>query len=664
MAKETPSKNVTPLGTTRRSQLFNRLNVLHYQNEPILVRLEHKDHGHAVRVKAQPQPVTDEHATATWIKDADFPALLTAYDLSSIILTGVRRTFEFLPERYWIDEGAISFVVPAIASESKSRKRPRFDCKTLNIRVSITQNALVFPGHLVDYSMAGIMVALENRDQLNFSWLNTAIPAMLTITNGLNTVYAGQVTLANRCAGLYLATPSLEPTPRYMPRQYRARRAQFVPSPDLVFRHPVTGRKHSLKVHDLGSLGFAVDEQENNAVLLPGLLIERAQISFANSLCLTCVVQVVYTKMMEDNQGTIRSGVAILHIDLQDHLKLISLIQQAQDPKSYVSNEVDPDDLFEFFFETGFLYPHKYAEIASNRAQFLNSYLKLYLHGADIGRHFVYQCAGQILGHFATLRVYRHTWMNQHHAALNSHRAGLKVVRAISEYMNDSFQLNPANINYIIGYYQDGNKFPQHYFGEYVRSINNPEHTSLDRFAFLSDASHFGCDPGELTHDWVLERATPADLKEFRGFYDKISGGLLPEALDLTPQGYRDETLAQVYSSNGLSRQRQIYALRNQKSLKALIDIQNSDLGLNLSEITNATTVYVLDTLACHREVIRHVICNLTIRYNKLHHPVMFFPRSYLAHYNIPSDKEYTLWALDVVKAAESYMSWMNKFCR
>ncbi len=617
-----------------------------------------------VRVKARPQPVTDEHAVATWIKDDGFPVVLAAYKLVSIILTGTHRAFEFMPERYCIDDNSIHFLVPETANEAKFRKFPRFDCTSQSVSVTLTQNAMVFPGRLLEFSVSSIAVALDGGDQLNLVWLNAAIPALLSIVKNGDTVFAGQVKLANGGHGRYLLTPSQESTPRYTPRKHRARRQQFVPSPDLLFQHPVTGRKHSLKVHDLGSLGFAVDEQEANAVLLPGLLIRLARLSFANSLCLTCLAQVVYTQPVNNEPGRVRSGIAILHIELQDHLKLISLIQQAQDPRAYVSNQVDADELFEFFFETGFLYPHKYTEIAGNRDLFRQSCQKLYERAAGVSRHFVYQFAGQILGHFATLRVYRQTWMNQHHAALNNHRAGLKVVRAISEYMNDSFQLNPTNIAYIIGYYQTDNKFPQHYFGEYVKSVDNPAQSSLDQFSFLHDASRFGTDPGELAGDWVLEKATPADLVEFRGFYQKVSGGLLPDALDLTPDGYRDDSLAVTYSTNGLNRQRQVYALRQQQSIKALIDVQNSDLGLNLSEITNATTVYVLDPVACHREVIRFAVCNLAIHHQKMNHPVMFYPNTYLPRYNIPVDREYNLWALSIVHASESYMAWMNRYCR
>jgi hypothetical protein len=667
MSSEPKGQKVTRLSPIRRDQLLNRLNGQHFQSIPLLICLRHRAHGHVIRVQAQPQMTLDEHATATWVKDSAFPSTLNTFELASIILASSRRAFEFKPERHWIDEEAIRFTVPERAEEFLARKHLRYDCHEQNLTITVAQNTLAFCGRLLDYSVAGILVELTANDRQSLAWVNPTVPAQLTIEREGVPVYSGQTTISEKPdPSRFLLIPSRQPAPRFRPKPFRARRLKFTPSPDLVFTHPVTGRRHTLKVHDLGSLGFSVEEQASTAVLLPGLQITNAVLSFANSLCLSCTVQVVYSRLTEeDPREILRCGLAILHLSLQDHLKLTSLIQQAQDSRAYVNNQIDPEDLFEFFFETGFLYPHKYAEIAGNRDHFRKAYDKLYQQGAEIGRHFVYQDSGQILGHFATLRVYRQTWMNHHHAALNSHRAGLRVVRAISEYINESYLLNPANISYIIGYYQATNRFPQHYFGEFVQSVNDPSKTSLDTLSYLNDAASFGYDPGELAGDWALERANAADIIEFRGFYTKVSGGLLPDALDLTPQGFGDPTVAETYAANGLTRQRWLYALRHRHTLKALIDIQDSDLGLNLSEITNATTVYILDTEACHRDVLRFVISALAIRHSKMNHPVMFYPSSYLAHYNIASDKEYTLWALNMkTDYGQTYMEWMNRYCR
>jgi hypothetical protein len=155
-----------------------------------------------------------------------------------------------------------------------------------------------------------------------------------------------------------------------------------------------------------------------------------------------------------------------------------------------------------------------------------------------------------------------------------------------------------------------------------------------------------------------------ADIIEFRGYYLKVSGGLLADVMDLTPQGLDGQKLAKAYEACGLQRQRHLYAIRHQKVLKALVDVQDSDLGLNLSELTNAIIVYIIDEEAIHREMVQFIVSALAIRYNKMQHPLLIYPNTYAARYRLPVDKEYTLWALDLINGGEDYMSWMQRFCR
>ncbi|MFK5925376.1 MAG: hypothetical protein QM483_01985 [Desulfuromusa sp.] len=660
---EPEKKNIVQLGSIRQKQIFNQINALHYQGTPLLVCMQHKNYKYYTYLKANPEPISDEKVTATWVKDGTFPVTLSMFNLEKIILNTNRSSYEFKPESYRLEQRAIHFTVPEVGKETSFRKLHRFACVEKDILVSLTQNAIVFSGKILNYSANGILVDLYCREGLSFSWLNNNLPATLAIQCDNNPIYTGQVKLSPRENGQYLLIPNLEATPRYVPREYRSRRQQLVPSPDLVFVHPVTGKRLTLKICDLSSLGFSVDEELSRASLIPGLLIKNATISFANNLLLPCMVQVVYFRPNEEDCKTVRVGFTILNIDIQDHLKLISLVQQAQNSCAYISNQINPSDLFDFFFETGFLYPKKYAEIASKREEILISYMSLYRKGVDISRHFVYQKTGQILGHFSTLRVYRKTWMNQHHAALRSQRAGLQVVRAISEYMNDSYQLNPTNIKYIIGYYRADNKFPQQYFGKYVQKISNPKTSSLDCLSYINEARRFIGAPAKLTSGWTLEPATISDLVEFHGYYQNISGGLLPNVLDMVPEELGDQTLTETYKANGLARKRELHVLRYQNTPKALIDVQSTDLGLNLSEITNAITVYLIDPSPEYFDMVRFAIHKFALQQNKMSDPVMFFPNNYLNLCGFHVDKEYTLWSLDISLGSESYMAWMNRYC-
>lgn len=656
--------NMALLGSIRQNQVFNRINALHYQKKPLLVCLQHDGHKHCLYIKAHPEPVSCEVLTATWDITTPLPANYSAYNIVKVIMPSGLDTYEFAPFDISFNAKTVTFTIPEVALEAGLRDQQRFFCEEKNIPVNVVQNAIVYSGRLIDYSTHGILVRLICDEDQTFNWLNHSLPAMLTIMLNNRPIYTGQVSLTKRGNGQYLLVPDLSPTPRYAPKEYRARRQRLVPSPDLIFEHPVLGKKMTLKVANLSSLGFSVEQDRLRASLIPGLLIKNAQISFSSYFSVNCTAQVVYFQSKKDNHDQVKIGFAILNICTADHLNLINLIQQAQDPNAYISNQVDPSALFDFFFESGFIYPKKYAEIANRREEVAQAYNALYEKGVDVSRHFVYQNAGQIIGHFSSLRVYNKTWLSQHHAALKGKQAGMRVVRAISEYINDSYLLNPSNIEYIIGYYQVSNKFPRKYFGNYVETLKDPQKTCLDSYSYINAATQFSGGSTRLEKGWALEAASASDIADFYGFYQSISDGMLPEALDMLVGNYNDQSLSETFSSNGLVRKRTLFALRQGQRTIALLDIQRSDFGLNLSEITNAMTVYSLSSDSNDFNQIRFALYSLAEKHEKLNDPVMFYPHTWLPKVEFPVDKEYTMWTLNVPKGMDSYMTWMNKYCR
>ena len=66
-----------------------------------------------------------------------------------------------------------------------------------------------------------------------------------------------------------------------------------------AFCHWVT----NLKIVDLSGSGFSVKEDENNAVLLPGMILPEPELSFSNSFNVRCKAQVVYRKAIDDKRG-------------------------------------------------------------------------------------------------------------------------------------------------------------------------------------------------------------------------------------------------------------------------------------------------------------------------------------------------------------------------
>jgi len=137
-----------------------------------------------------------------------------------------------------------------------------------------------------------------------------------------------------------------------------------------------------------------VEEDSETSVLLPGLIIPELEIELIHGLSIVCKAQVLYRIAKED---VVRCGMVILDMDMQDHIKLSSLIHKAKNKCSHIEcNNIDLDALWDFFFETGFVYPAKYVHIAEQKEKFIAVYKKLYHEHPEIARYVIYQDRGRI----------------------------------------------------------------------------------------------------------------------------------------------------------------------------------------------------------------------------------------------------------------------------
>jgi len=78
-------------------------------------------------------------------------------------------------------------------------------------------------------------------------------------------------------------------------------------------------------------------------------------------------------------------------MDVTTYGKLSNILGNMLDPCLHVSDEINMDALWEFFFETGFIYPSKYNLIEPHRNDFKETYRKLYQDKPEIASHMTYQ---------------------------------------------------------------------------------------------------------------------------------------------------------------------------------------------------------------------------------------------------------------------------------
>ena len=264
----------------------------------------------------------------------------------------------------------------------------------------------------------------------------------------------------------------------------------------------------------------------------------------------------------------------------------------------------------------------------------------------------------------AMLRFYESAWMIHHHAARKSalNKAGLIVLDQIGRMINDSHRLYSLHMDYMICYYRPDNKFPSRVFGGAVKSIKDPKGCSLDAFAYFHSRPSAGS-MSDLPAGWQITDTQPDDLLELADFYEHISGGLMVDAIDLTSDKLDSDNLSRDYKQAGLTRLRQLFSLRQNGCLKAIFRVNTSDVGLNLSDITNCIKVFVTDSVGLNADLLRAAISSVAQITGKSDFPTLLYPAAFADEQEIAYEKIYNLWVCSL-QYSDEYFKYLRRLLR
>jgi len=390
---------------------------------------------------------------------------------------------------------------------------------------------------------------------------------------------------------------------------------------------------------------------------MPGMMIPDLSIIHAGIHIANCTAQIVYRRKEEE---IIKYGVAILDMDIHSYSHINHILGINADPNISVSIKVDMDALWEFFFETGFIYPEKYGYCQAYREYFIETYRRIYQENPEIARHIIYQKNGRIYGHISMIRAYERTWLIQHHAARSTENklAGFAVLRQMMLFLHGMYQLSSARMDYVISYFRPENKFPDHVFGGFAREINNNQACSLDLFTYLT--LPVISEDNDLPQEWKLRKSTPLDLWEMEQFYNHHSGGLLLNILHSGKSGLSDESLEKVFERLGFLRKWQLYSLLKENRLKAVFILDQSDLVINMSGLLNCIKVLVINSTELNVELLSLAITKLGRVYYLDKISLLIYPASGIDTINISSNKKYQLWITDM-RYSNQFMDYVQK---
>jgi hypothetical protein len=648
------------INTVDQLDLINNLNYINFMDGYILVHMRHFRYKDSILVQAYPEPCLGSELLCRWSEENLSGVDLEKYEFLDLVM-GDARSMTIVPAVLKdMNDEYIKVQLPDKGHVVGKRKARRFACHEVDVQ--LIQNGFLAEGELVDFSPNGFRIKVNPTLSCSFLWFNSDEPATIHLRNHRRVFFSG-ICRCIRQKGKsqekeIVLKPKDESICRCKPNGPRNPRQHLVPSPTVVFDHPLLKKRIQLEVSDISTSGFSVYENDGEGVLMPGMIIPEMIIVFGGSLRMQCDAQVIHREKEDENR--FRCGLSILDMNIRNYSHLTQILTSALDPHSYVSTEVDMEALWEFFFDSGFIYPKKYGLIQSHRDDFKETYEKLYKDGPEIARHFTYQKNGRIYGHISMVRAYVRAWLIHHHAALSmeNKRAGFLVLKQIMHYLNDMHRMPSAEMDYVMSFFRPKNKFPRRVFGGFAEILDDCKGCSMDLFAYLPYTSLSLS--ARLPDGWCLRECSRIDLWELNRFYSHCSGGLLLDAMDLSEENLGGESLEGVYAKLGFFRKQRTYSLSEEGQLKAVLMVDQSDLGFNLSELLNGIKILVTDPEATPWHILSIAISRLTGVFKMDKVPVLFYPFDYVRIEDVPYEKTYEAWVLNV-NYGDEFMEYMHR---
>lgn len=633
-----------------KRKLINIINHLNFTDGYLWVHLKDPRYEEDTLIPAYPKPCMGDAINCQWSQES-VPGIEYHRFLNLVIDDGI--SVIVIPAKLLhINKEGFTIQMPDEGYALGKRQARRYTSQ--GVTAEISQSGFLARGDLIDFSPLAFRVRVAPYLDGSFHWLNSDEPIHLTLYQGQQVVFSSPCQHIDQTGSMSVKEIVIAPRQshfhRFKGRKIRSPRVHLAPSSIISFVHPLSGEMVQLDIHDISVTGFAVRERENESVLVPGMIIPRVDIHCSGSAVIPCTAQVVYRR--KEKTGLFRSGLAILDMDVNSYGKVINILGNVVDPNIRVSEEVNMDSLWKFFFETGFLYPKKYTLIESHKNIFKETYRKLYQDKPEIADHMVYQRNGQLYGHVSMIKAYERAWMVHHLAArpdpTTGKHTGIPLLKQIIHYFEGFYRLPSYQMDHWICYYRPQTRFMDMFFGDFARHLRNPRACSLDTFAYRSYPTASPRVP--LPERWQLKPFSPPDLFELERFYRNQGNGLLLDVLRLgqADSESNDNSLEELYKRHGLQRKWKVYSLTHNHELKAVLVVNQSDLGLNLSELLNGIKIIVTDPTGLPWETLSSAITHLTGIYEVEKIPLLVYPHTYLDDNGISYEKEYIMFAMDM----------------
>jgi len=625
-------------GRISKKKFINAINYVHFAGGHIYAHVNQRKGGQDFLLRVYPEPCQGSDITCNYQEGSVFDS--QGFSFRNLIIDDGRSILCMPVEVFEIEKTHFCAKISEQGFVFSERQSRRF--LSLMVDARVKQGVYTAEGVLEDFSPYGFRIVLKEGDAHRFEPLKDLT---IELCKEKKIIYSGKCRLVrvDGSKNSIVMSPYQDQQRVYKKRKYRNPRLNLVPTPKIVFSYPLNGKTVSYEIFDITQTGFSVSETADQSLLIPGLIIHGASLLFSGDFKLMCDIRVVYGLKQKNNAKYF--GIAIIDMDMVTYNKFFDILSKASDVHANVSREINMEALWQFFFESGFIYPKKYESLSRYNEIFKKTYDSLYHDSPEVFANFTYQRNGVVFGHVSIIKAYERTWMIHHLAAkpMGRKRTGLFVLNHILNYFDGLYRMPSIGMDYMIFYFRPDNRFPDYFFGGFCRDLKNPQGCSMDQFAYYNFPLGSDC---ALPAGWEILEGSDKDVDELSEWYDKVSGGLMIKAFCLEKHSVESKSLEEAYSKAGLKRKYSLKKLVREGKTRAFFLIDLSDLGVNLSDLLNSIKILVVDGEEMSREVLDRAVNSIGRIYGTETVPILVYPVACADTMKINYDKKYNLWTL------------------
>ncbi|MEN6473548.1 MAG: PilZ domain-containing protein [Syntrophaceae bacterium] len=646
--------------TIKKKTLVNMINHLHFTGESITVHIQDETSRRMFLLEAKLGPYKDDKV-AIWFGSADvFDA--KRYTLLNMIIDNSRSLVLAPLIMESVSGDCITIRLPDMSYTYEKRAIRRHSCN--GVSAHITQGQVHADGVIENFNQKGLSVRFNTLLPI----LDPNLPISLHLRRSDDIVLSAecQILRSDSSSANIIFAPSNNNYPRLEKRNHTNPRVKLTPAPQILFEHPLCQKTLHHELEDISASGFSVRIRDKESLIIPGMIIPQLTLQISEGIDLQCSAQVIHSRRSQP--GFTDYGFYILDMALHDQRCLFDAVSKATDPHFNMTGRIDMGSLWELFFSSGFIYPDKFQMISQHRDKLKDTYRRLYEESKDIFTQLTYLDNGKVYAHVSVIKAYEGSWLIHHLAAkpMWGKQTGLKLINHLYNYVNCLYRLpsSSSGIHYQMFYFQPGNKFTDYFFGGFARQLKKPEICSLDDCAYMTfDINHA---QSVLPDGWNIDYLQRDELDILQEYYASQGGGLMLSAfafsrrvserdnvgkvervhINMNTHRIQESSIEEIYRNCGLMRKSAVYALKQNNVLKAALLVDQSDLGINMSELLNSVKVIVIDN-SLPWYILEQALNTVSKVYDTDTVPVLVFPITYLKQQDIVYKKSYRLWVMD-----------------